>query len=78
MSGCNQQFESVCKPEFEAINEKLDRLDEAIRGNGKPGIQLRLDRLEAAERARGKLIWLIAGSAVSLAGSNLWRAIFGG
>ena len=78
MSGCNQQFENVCKPEFEAINGKLDRLDEAIRGNGKPGIQLRLDRLEAAERTRGKLIWLIAGAAVTLAGNSLWQMIFGG
>jgi len=78
MSGCGEQFEQVCKPEFEAICTKLDRMDEAIRGNGKPGIQLRLDRLEAADRARGKLIWLIAGSAVTLAVSTLWQRIFGG
>jgi len=78
MSECNDQFERVCKSEFQELHVKLDKLDEAIRGNGKPGIQLRLDRLEAAERTRGKLIWLIAGSAVSLAGSSLWRVIFGG
>ncbi|HOD84964.1 MAG: hypothetical protein BWX88_05183 [Planctomycetes bacterium ADurb.Bin126] len=78
MTECNDQFERVCKGEFQELHVKLDKLDEAIRGNGKPGIQLRLDRLEAAERTRGKLIWLITGSAVSLAGSSLWRVIFGG
>ena len=30
MSGCDGQFEQVCKPEFDAINAKLDRMDEAI------------------------------------------------
>ena len=78
MTECGGQFEQVCKPEFDAINAKLDRLDEAIRGNGKPGIQLRLDRLEAAEKSRTRLIWLIVGSAVTLAVSNIWRHVVGG
>jgi len=42
MSDCGGQYESVCKGEFASIHTKLDRLDEAIRGNGRPGIQLRL------------------------------------
>ncbi len=78
MTGCDGQFEQVCKPEFDAIHAKLDRLDEAIRGNGRPGIQLRLDRLEAAEKSRARLIWLIIGSAVTLAASQVWRQVFGG
>ena len=72
------QYENVCKGEFTAIHAKLDRLDEAIRGNGRPGIQLRLDRLEAAEKSRARLIWLIVGSAVTLAASQVWRQVFGG
>ena len=77
MSGCDGQFEQVCKPEFDAINAKLDRMDEAIRGNGKPGIQLRLDRLEAAEAVRSRLLWIITGAAVALAFSALWRLAIG-
>ena len=77
MSECKGQFEQVCKPEFEAINVKLDRMDEAIRGNGRPGIQLRLDRLEAAEKSKSRLIWLIAGAAVTLAASQTWQQLFG-
>ena len=71
------QYERVCKGEFAAINGKLDKLDEAIRGNGKPGIQLRLDRLEAAERGRNRLLWLIAGSVLTLAITALWKRLVG-
>ncbi len=51
-----------CQRHFDAIHEKLDRLDEALRGNGKPGLQLRLDRLEQDARRQAKLIWLVLGA----------------
>jgi len=51
--------------QLEAINRKLDRLDEAIRGNGKPGILIRLDRLEQDAKRQSKLIWLIVGAMVT-------------
>jgi hypothetical protein len=73
----SDQYERVCKGEFAAVHGKLDRLDEAIRGNGKPGIQLRLDRLEAAEAIRSRLVWIIAGSTVTLALSAVWKLVIG-
>ena len=72
------QYDRVCKGEFAAIHTKLDRLDEAVRGNGKPGIQLRLDRLEAAEAVRGRLVWLLVGAAVTLVVLMIRQAILGG
>ncbi len=30
MSGCDGQYEQVCKGEFPSIRAKLDRMDEAI------------------------------------------------
>ena len=78
MCGDSDQYERVCKDEFAAISAKLDRLDEAIRGNGKPGIQLRLGRLEASEKSRARLIWIILGSAVTLAVTAVWQRILGG
>lgn len=77
MTCCNDQYDRVCRAEFASIHVKLDRMDEAIRGNGKPGIQLRLDRLEAAEAIRSKLLWIIAGSTVTLACGAVWKLIFG-
>ncbi|MGC9455256.1 MAG: hypothetical protein ACP5HU_10385 [Phycisphaerae bacterium] len=56
------QYETICKDEFASIHDKLDKLDEAIRGNGRTGIQVRLDRLEQDARRQGRLIWLIAGA----------------
>jgi hypothetical protein len=72
------QYERVCKIEFFSIHRKLDRLDEAIRGNGKPGIQLRLDRLESAQATRSRLLWIIAGSVVALAVAAVWKLVIGG
>jgi hypothetical protein len=75
---CDSRYDRVCKDEFASINVKLDKLDEAIRGNGKPGIQMRLDRLESAEATRSRLLWVIAGSTVTLALGALWKLVFGG
>ncbi|HUU96236.1 MAG TPA: hypothetical protein VM487_10885 [Phycisphaerae bacterium] len=76
MTECRNMIQ--CEKHFEVIHEKLDRLDEAVRGNGKPGIQLRLDRLEAAERSRSRLLWLIAGAALTLAVNTIWARLAGG
>ena len=73
----SEQYDRVCRGEFASIHTKLDRMDESIRGNGKPGIQLRLDRLEAAEAVRSRLLWIIAGAAATLAVAAVWRLVMG-
>jgi len=78
MNDCENLYERICGKEFAKLHAKLDQLDEAIRGNGKPGVQRRLDRLEASEASRNRLIWIITGSAVTLATTTLWQRIFGG
>lgn len=65
MSECNERQLETCQDHFEAIHAKLDRLDESIRGNGRPGILLRLDRLEQSALRHGRLIWMIVGAALS-------------
>lgn len=64
MSDCDT-YSTLCRREFAEIHRKLDHLDVAIRGNGKPGIQLRLDRLEQIEAGRKRLTWIVIGAAVS-------------
>jgi len=73
MTGETEQYKNVCKGEFGAIHGKLDKLDEAIRGNGKPGIQTRLDRLERFQH----FIWFMCGAAISAGVAAAMRA-FGG
>ena len=63
------QYEKICKDEFASVHTKLDKLDEAIRGNGKVGITTRLDRLERDAAVRSRLLWLITASSVTAAAS---------
>ena len=74
MSECDQ-FEA-CQKQFDAIHGKLDRLDEAVRGNGRPGITVRLDRLEQDAKRQGKLVWLILGAVATglTSGAVMWIA----
>lgn len=69
--GIGSDFRLACEREFEEIHRKLDRLDEAIRGNGRPGITVRLDRLEQDSRRQGRLIWLVIGAGLTAAASGL-------
>ena len=65
----NDQYDDVCKQEFAELHTKLDVIDVALRGNGKPGIQVRLDRLEQERISRSKVTWFIIGALTTVAGS---------
>ncbi len=69
--------EPTLERHFEVIHDKLDRLDEAIRGNGRPGIMIRLDRLEQGAKRQAKLVWLIVGATVVAAISSIFQWIAG-
>ncbi len=68
-----KQYERFCKGQFASIHAKLDRLDEAVRGNGRDGINVRLDRLETKVRNRTRLNWLVIGAVVVLAVQRAWE-----
>jgi hypothetical protein len=74
MTLCEEQYGMVCKDEFASIHVKLDKLDEAIRGNGlceKPGITVRLDRLEQNARRQARLTWMILGAGITALASGV-------
>ena len=73
MTAESEQYKSVCKGEFQSIHTKLDKMDEAIRGNGRPGIQTRLDRLERFQH----FIWFLCGAATSTGIAAAFRSIGG-
>lgn len=75
MDECNEHFE--CHKRFDLLFEKIDKLDAAIRGNGKPGILLRLDRLEQDAKRQSKLIWLIVGAGITVAATGLTSMLIG-
>lgn len=64
MNQCVQNENDSCS-QFDELHNKLDRLDHAIRGNGEPGINIRLDRLEQNAMRHARWMWLIAGAGVT-------------
>jgi hypothetical protein len=49
----------------EAAARKLESIDHELRGNGsRPGINVRLDRIEQRETTRAKLLWVTATAVV--------------
>ena len=64
MNQCVQNENDSCS-QFDELHNKLDRLDHAIRGNGEPGINIRLDRLEQNAIRHTRWMWLIAGAGVT-------------
>ena len=69
------QYERVCRRSFDEIHAKLDRLDAAIRGNGRPGINLRLELLETAAASRRRLTWIVIGAFVSAGASAVMQLV---
>lgn len=69
MSDCHPM--DHCDNHFEAIHRKLDRLDEAIRGNGEPGINVRLDRLEQDAKRQSRLIWMLLSAVATAVASGV-------
>ncbi len=61
----SQEFRESCQRQFQEINQKLDRLDKALRGNGEPGITVRLDRLEQDAKRQARLTWMLIGAGLA-------------
>jgi len=63
----------------EMIGRKLDQLVVAIIGDPtdetKPGVMIRLDRLEQSEKLRNKIIWLMGSGILFTIGTTLFSFI---
>ena len=57
--------------ELHEMWEVIKRIDEAIRGNGRAGIQTRLDRLERMAGMVNRLVWIAVAGFASVAASAL-------
>jgi len=77
MTDCSEQYDNICKAEFAELHRKLDRIDESLRGNGRPGIQTRLDRVERERLGRSRLFWLAMGTVCTCAATAVAMLIAG-
>ena len=71
----SEQYNNVCKREFQDIKKSLGLIDKSLRGNGTVGMVVRIDRLERAEAIRSKLLWIITASVVGLLVAAVWYAV---
>lgn len=61
--------------EFNRICEKLDRIDSLLRGNGGPGVLVRIERLELRDRIRSKALWLMSSLVLTLLVLLSWELV---
>ena len=54
-----------------ATTEQISNIEEAIHGNGKPGMRLQIDRLEQIESFRGRLLWLMVGAVIVIVATEI-------
>ncbi|MCC5829069.1 MAG: hypothetical protein JJU36_06430 [Phycisphaeraceae bacterium] len=47
------------------IRRRLEAIEHGLNGNARPGIKVRLDRLEQDHHRRDRFMWLIAGIAIT-------------
>ncbi len=68
---------AVLEERLKAMDEKMDdqkeattALTHAIVGNGKPGLLMRVDRLEQSKAFMSKVLWVLFGAIISLAATT--------
>ncbi len=71
------QYDRYCKGEFAEIKQTLAKIDESLRGNGKPGILVRVDRLEQARKRWDRWWFLVIGAVVPVLAAAAWRYLVG-
>lgn len=57
-----------CGSRFDRIDDKLEHIDAALRGNpehNQPGMFTRLDRLEQTARRQARLMWIVLTASAS-------------
>ena len=58
-----KNFEENLKRMETTLTAKLDKIDEDIRGNGKDGMNIRLDHLENTKKLTNRWFWAIVSAA---------------
>ena len=59
-----QHFEKHLEKMESSLTAKLDKIDEDLRGNGKVGMNVRLDRLENSKKLMNRWFWIIISAMV--------------
>lgn len=67
--------QDAVEKKLDYLCERVESLDDAIRGNGRIGLLMRVDRLEIVEKNRSRLLWVIAVSVLTLVVGSAWKML---
>jgi hypothetical protein len=62
---CDSNQAMLCDNRLKRIEDTVNLIDKAIRGNGVPGLKEEVRVLQAREAARSRLFWIVVGTAVA-------------
>lgn len=62
---------AVLETKVDAMQKQIEELHHAIIGNGKPGLMLRVDRLEQVGKLRYSLFWLFFSTTIGCVGTYI-------
>lgn len=60
-----ERWSQVCEPALKRIEARLERIDDALNGNGREGLNVRVARVE---QGQSRIWWIIAGAWAALLG----------
>lgn len=52
---------AVQRTKIEGIEQGVQRIEQCLMGNGKPGLVMRMDRTEQKDKIRSRILWTIFG-----------------
>lgn len=70
--------QAVVGEQISSLGEKVDKVLYHLEGNGKPGLLIRVDRLERSKGLRSRFGWLVVASVVGAVGTVVVTKLFGG
>jgi hypothetical protein len=53
--------QAIQQTQIKNIEKDVAAIKDSVVGNGKPGLVVRVDRIEQRDKMRGRLVWTLAG-----------------
>lgn len=66
---------SQIESQLAEIRAAISRLDECVRGNGKPGLVTRVTLIESVQARSSRLAWILVTAATGAAASSITAAV---
>jgi len=55
------RYDEVCKPALDRLESQSNKILSYLEGNGRPGLLLRMDRIEQSKAGISRFAWFVLG-----------------